>query len=80
MSLDQLNVVAGVLLMVLAVVFLVPMAVNWAIRRRNARRYAEREAINLAWGIIANVDGGNWTRQSKEWQRAAMKWRDEVLP
>jgi hypothetical protein len=28
-----------------------------------------------AWGIIANVSGGEWNRQSEEWREAAIRWR-----
>lgn len=30
-----------------------------------------------AWSIIANANGGDWTKASKEWQEAASKWRDQ---
>ena len=33
-------------------------------------------AIELAWGIIANVGGGDWDKETKEWKEAAIKWRD----
>lgn len=33
--------------------------------------------IELAWGIIANAGGGDWTKESQEWQEAAKKWRDD---
>ena len=32
--------------------------------------------LELAWGIIANSSGGDWSRESKKWQEAARKWRD----
>ena len=32
--------------------------------------------LELAWGIISNSSGGDWTRESEEWQEAARKWRD----
>lgn len=31
----------------------------------------------IAWGIIANVNEGNWSAQSKDWIKAAKRWRDE---
>jgi hypothetical protein len=31
--------------------------------------------LELAWGIIANAGGGDWEKESKEWQDAAVKWR-----
>lgn len=34
------------------------------------------DLLELAWGIIANAGGGDWERESKEWQDAASKWRD----
>lgn len=33
--------------------------------------------VELAWGIIANASGGNWDLESKDWQTAAAKWRDD---
>lgn len=42
---------------------------------------AEREKlvdiIELAWGLIANAYGGDWGSASEEWEKAAVKWRDE---
>ena len=35
--------------------------------------------VDLAWGIIANVNGGDWSSQSKEWLKSANKWRDEYI-
>lgn len=35
-------------------------------------------ALDLAWGIIANVSGGDWSQQSEEWRKAATRWRDEL--
>ena len=32
--------------------------------------------LELAWGIIANSSGGDWKRESEEWQLAAVRWRD----
>lgn len=34
-------------------------------------------AVELAWGLIANVSGGDWSKQSPEWHAAAIRWRDE---
>ena len=33
--------------------------------------------LEIAWGIIANAGGGDWKRETKDWQRAAAKWRDD---
>ena len=35
--------------------------------------------LELAWGIIANVSGGNWDIQTDEWQNAAARWRDKYF-
>lgn len=37
----------------------------------------EREHLEWAWTIIANVSGGDWKKQSNEWQEVAAKWRDQ---
>jgi len=34
------------------------------------------DLLELAWGIIANAGSGDWERESKEWQDAAIRWRD----
>lgn len=34
------------------------------------------EAAERLWGVVANVSGGNWEKQSAEWQEAAIKARD----
>lgn len=39
----------------------------------------EMDALYQAWAIIANVSGGDWTKQPQEWQDAAAMWRDEQL-
>lgn len=35
------------------------------------------DALETAWGVVANVSNGNWNEQSTEWQEAAKRWRDE---
>ena len=40
----------------------------------------DTDAIEAAWGIIANAGGGDWTKETPEWQEAAARWRDRVLP
>ena len=37
----------------------------------------ERDLLEWAWSIIANAGSGNWELESKDWQEAAAKWRDE---
>lgn len=32
--------------------------------------------LEAAWGIIANVSGGDWKKQDDGWQAAAASWRD----
>jgi hypothetical protein len=49
------------------------MAERDRLREENARLFDEME---LAWGIIANAGGnGDWSKESKEWQDAAQRWR-----
>lgn len=35
------------------------------------------EAVESAWGVIANVSGGNWAEQRLDWREVAIRWRDE---
>ena len=32
--------------------------------------------LELAWGLIANVNGGDWSEQNAVWITAAKRWRD----
>lgn len=41
---------------------------------------ALRDAVEMAWGIIANAGGGEWSNETSAWQEAAKRWRDESLP
>lgn len=34
------------------------------------------DLIEAAWGIIANVSESDWSKQTPEWQAAAVRWRD----
>lgn len=36
-------------------------------------------AVEEAWGIIANAGDGNWEIQTPEWQAAAEQWRDRYI-
>lgn len=47
-------------------------------QRDEARERIKRleDCIETAWGIIANVSGGDWTRQKPHWQEAVVRWRD----
>ena len=35
------------------------------------------DRLDYAWTIIANAGGGDWTKETQDWQQAAAKWRDE---
>ena len=34
------------------------------------------EMIEAAWGVIANAGGGDWTKETPEWQEAAADFRE----
>jgi hypothetical protein len=34
------------------------------------------DAAEMLWVVLANVSGGDWTKQTPEWQEAAARWRD----
>ena len=40
---------------------------------------AERRlnAMEIAWGLIANAYGGDWYNAPDDWRKAAERWRDE---
>ena len=46
-------------------------------QRLEAQVAALMTGMEIAWGVIANAEGGNWKRGSQEWRGAAERWRDE---
>jgi len=36
-------------------------------------------AAEMLWAVLANVSGGDWTRQTEEWQVYAARWRDNYF-
>ncbi len=51
-------------------------------RRRDRYKYdldRMNDAAEMLWTVVANVSGGDWTLQSKEWTLAAQRWRDNYL-
>ena len=38
-----------------------------------------KDAAEMLWIVLANVSGGDWTKQSQEWQEAAERWRDNYF-
>lgn len=37
------------------------------------------DSAEMLWTVVANVSGGDWSKQSKEWREAAEKWRDNYF-
>ncbi len=37
------------------------------------------DAGEMLWTVVANVSGGDWKKQSEEWQQAAARYRDEFF-
>jgi hypothetical protein len=37
------------------------------------------DAAEMLWVVLANVSGGDWTKQSADWQKYAAKWRDNYF-
>lgn len=38
-----------------------------------------KDLLETAWGIIANASNGDWTKESPEWQHAAIRFRDSYF-
>ena len=43
-----------------------------------AERDKARHLVDVGWGLVCNVNNGDWKTQSPEWQEAARKWGDEI--
>jgi hypothetical protein len=40
---------------------------------------AMQDAAEMLWVVLANVSGGDWSKQTPEWQEAAARWRDNYF-
>ena len=43
---------------------------------QSAANDAMEDAAEALWAVVANVDGGDWTRQDAHWQKGAARARD----
>lgn len=34
------------------------------------------DLLMRAWGLVANAGGGDWKKETGEWQTAAVDWRE----
>ena len=37
------------------------------------------DLCDLAWGIIANAGGGDWSKENMQWRETALEWRARYL-
>jgi hypothetical protein len=37
---------------------------------------SKNELLESAWVLIANANEGNWDKATRDWQKAAIRWRD----
>lgn len=35
------------------------------------------DLLNAAWAVISNAGGGDWSKETVEWEDAARRWRDD---
>ena len=42
-------------------------------------KWPDDDMLTAAWGLIANASGGDWPKESPDWQAAAAKWRDAYV-
>lgn len=38
-----------------------------------------KDAAEMLWVVLANVSGGDWTKQTEDWQEYAARWRDNYF-
>jgi len=75
------------LLAVISADDLIPESVSYMRQARAALLDAEPEqgwqemadAAEMLWVVLANVSGGDWTKQSPDWQEYAARWRDNYF-
>lgn len=50
-----------------------------ALDAANERAGKMADAAEMLWVVLANVSGGDWDKQGKEWKDAAERWRDQYF-
>ena len=50
---------------------------NCCLDKQRVKEFAD--ATEMLWVVLANVSGSDWALQTKEWQEAAAKWRDNYF-
>lgn len=50
--------------------------ISQRVRELEAREEEAKVALDIAWGVIANASGGDWSKETKEWRECAAFWRD----
>jgi len=50
-----------------------------ALNCKDCRIERLEDSEEMAWGIIANAYGGDWTLANKEWREATIRWRDKYF-
>lgn len=43
------------------------------------KRERTKDLLEEAWGIIANVDGGEWNEQGRDWREAARIFKEKFF-
>ncbi len=43
------------------------------------KKQEEADAAEMLWVVLANVSGGDWTKQNRDWQEAAARWCDNYF-
>lgn len=53
--------------------------IDWQTRAEKAEIACAqmKDVAEYLWAVVANASGGDWTKQSEEWQRAASRARDQ---
>jgi hypothetical protein len=49
------------------------------LRHTEGRLRIVEDAAEMLWVVLANVSGGDWKKQTPEWQEAAARWRDNYF-
>lgn len=50
-----------------------------SIAAQNAQPQRLSDALDIAWGLIANVSGGTWGLQLPAWENAAHRFREQYI-
>lgn len=50
---------------------------KFELKKIKRKELSKDDLLEVAWGLIANANEGDWDEATKDWKGAAERWRDD---